>query len=96
MKTLLSAFILWLIAVIMLSACDGKADEFDIYEPVEDELGIYEPIEGNSSALTPIGMAYFFRQIEVGEGNYTEEKEGLTKHYTTALIMDELKKMRNN
>ena len=53
-----------------------------------------EGIKALSEALTPVGMAYFFRQIESGEGNYTEEKEELTKHYTTESIMNELKAMR--
>ena len=54
-----------------------------------------EGIKALSEALTPIGMAYFFRQIETGEGNYTEEKYELTKHYTTESIMKELMVMRN-
>jgi len=53
-----------------------------------------EGIKALSNALTPVGMAYFFRQIEPGEGNYTDEKEELTKDYTTKSIMDELKAMR--
>ena len=47
-------------------------------------------IKALSSALSPIGMAYFFRQIEPGEGNYTDEKDELTKHFTTESIMNEL------
>ena len=53
-----------------------------------------EGIKALSNALTPVGMAYFFRQIESGEGNYTDEKEELTKHYTTESIMQELMAMR--
>ena len=54
-----------------------------------------EGVKALSEALTPVGMAYFFRQIESGEGNYTDEKDELTKHYTTELIMKELAAMRN-
>ena len=53
-----------------------------------------EGIKALSDALTPIGMAYFFRQIESGEGNYTEEKDELTKHFTTESIMGNLMAMR--
>ena len=31
-----------------------------------------EGIKALSEALTPVGMAYFLRQIESGEGNYTD------------------------
>jgi len=53
-----------------------------------------EGIKALSNALTPIGMAYFFRQIESGEGNYTDEKDELTKHHTTNSVMKELEAMR--
>ena len=53
-----------------------------------------EGIKALSYALTPVGMAYFFRQIEAGEGNYTDEKEALTSHYNTELVMEELMAMR--
>ena len=53
-----------------------------------------EGIKALSEALTPIGMAYFFRQIESGEGNYTEEKDELTKHFTTESIMESLVTMK--
>ena len=53
-----------------------------------------EGIKALSCALTPVGMAYFFRQIEAGEGNYTDEKEASTSHYTTELVMEELMAMR--
>ena len=49
-----------------------------------------EGVKALSEALTPVGMAYFFRQIESGEGNYTDEKDELTKHYTTESVMKEL------
>jgi len=55
-----------------------------------------EGVKALSKVLSPIGMAYFFRQIESGEGNYTDEKEELTKHYTTKSIMEELAAMRNS
>lgn len=51
-------------------------------------------IKALSDALTPIGMAYFFRQTDAGEGDYTTEKEKITQHFTTESIMDELQKMR--
>jgi len=54
-----------------------------------------EGIRALSEALTPVGMAYFFRQIESGEGNYTDEKDELTKHYTTESIMNELMAIQN-
>jgi len=53
-----------------------------------------EGIKALSDALTPIGMAYFFRQVESGEGNYTEEKNELTNHFTTESIMKNLMAMR--
>ena len=53
-----------------------------------------EGIKALSDALTPIGMAYFLRQVESGEGNYTEEKNELTKHFTTESIMKNLMAMR--
>ena len=53
-----------------------------------------EGVKALSEALTPLGMAYFFRQIEAGTGDYTAEREELTKHYTTESIMDALKANR--
>jgi len=53
-----------------------------------------EGIRALSRALTPIGMAYFFRQIEAGTGNYTAEKDELTKEFTTDSIMKALSDMR--
>ena len=53
-----------------------------------------EGIKALTNALSPVGMAYFFRQIESGEGNYTDEKDDLTKHFSTASVMEELKRMR--
>jgi hypothetical protein len=52
-------------------------------------------VKALSEALSPVGMAYFFRQIEAGEGNYTEEKNELTKRFTTESIMKNLAAMRN-
>lgn len=49
-------------------------------------------IEALSKALTPVGMAYFLKQYEIGEGDYTKEREELLKDYTTADIMKALKK----
>lgn len=40
-------------------------------------------IEALSKALTPVGMAYFLRQYEMGEGDYTKEREELLKNFTT-------------
>ena len=52
-----------------------------------------EGIRALSKALTPVGMAYFFRQIESGTGNYTAEKKELTKDFTTESIMTALNDM---
>lgn len=49
-------------------------------------------IEALSKALTPVGMAYFLKQYEIGEGDYTKERKELLKDYTTADIMKALKK----
>ena len=51
-------------------------------------------IKALSEALTPVGMAYFFRQIESGTGDYTKERDELTKHYTTESIMEKLNAMK--
>ena len=48
-------------------------------------------VEALSKALTPVGMAYFLKQYEIGEGDYTKEREELLKDYTTADIMKALK-----
>ncbi len=48
-------------------------------------------IEALSRALTPVGMAYFLKQYETGEGDYTKEREELLKNFTTADIMAALK-----
>jgi len=53
-----------------------------------------EGIRALSRALTPVGMAYFFRQIEAGTGDYTAEKDELTKGFTTDSIMKALSDMR--
>ena len=44
-------------------------------------------IEALSKALSPVGMAYFLRQYETGEGDYTKEREELLNDLTTADIM---------
>ena len=44
-------------------------------------------VEALSKALSPVGMAYFLRQYEVGEGNYTQEREELLKDFTTESIL---------
>lgn len=48
-------------------------------------------IEALSRALTPVGMAYFLKQYETGEGDYTKERKELLKDFTTADIMAALK-----
>jgi len=50
-------------------------------------------IEALSKALTPVGMAYFLKQYETGEGDYTKERDELLKNFTTANIMAGLKQM---
>ena len=49
-------------------------------------------IKALSQALTPVGMAYFLRQYETGEGDYTQEREELLKDITTEDIMAALSK----
>ena len=39
-------------------------------------------IEALAKELTPIGMAYFLRQYEMGTGDYTAEKEEEVKELT--------------
>ena len=51
-------------------------------------------IKALSEALGPVGMAYFFRQFEPGEGNYTEEREELLKDYTMEKVLEELEVMK--
>ncbi len=48
-------------------------------------------IEALSKALSPVGMAYFLKQYEKGEGDYTKEREELLKDFTTVDIMEALK-----
>jgi len=44
-------------------------------------------IEALSKALSPVGMAYFLRQYEIGEGDYTRERGEMLKDFTTESIL---------
>ncbi|MDR0361372.1 MAG: hypothetical protein LBJ46_01595 [Planctomycetota bacterium] len=44
--------------------------------------------------LGPVGMAYFIRQFEPGEGDYTAEREGLLKDVSMDDILRDLEVMR--
>ena len=52
-------------------------------------------IEALTNALGPVGMAYFLRQFEAGEGNYTEERGKLLKDYSMDDVMNELENLTN-
>ena len=45
-------------------------------------------IESLTKALGPVGMAYFLRMYEMGEGDYTKERHELLKDVT----LDEIKR----
>ena len=49
-----------------------------------------------SKALSPVGMAYFLRQYEVGEGNYTEEREELLRDFTMESLLAGIAEMKNS
>ena len=49
-------------------------------------------IKALSEALSPVGMTYFLRQYETGEGDYTQERKELLKDITTEDIMAALSK----
>jgi len=51
-------------------------------------------LEALVKELGPVGMAYFIRQFEPGEGNYTAERAELLKDVTMDDILRDLEKMR--
>lgn len=51
-------------------------------------------LESLTKELGPIGMAYFLRQYDMGEGNYTKEREELLKDMTIEDIEKELKTLK--
>ena len=55
----------------------------------EEKINIHNPselrqkgIDALTEALGPVGMAYFFRQFEQGQGDYTAEREELLADVT--------------
>jgi len=44
-------------------------------------------VEALSKALSPVDMAYFLRQYEIGEGDYTQERGEVLKDFTTESIL---------
>jgi hypothetical protein len=51
-------------------------------------------IEALVKELGAVGMAYFMRQFEPGEGDYTAEREELLKDVTMEDILRDLEKLR--
>jgi hypothetical protein len=51
-------------------------------------------IEALVKELGPVGMVYFMRQFEPGEGDYTAERAELLKDVTMDDILRDLEKMR--
>lgn len=49
-------------------------------------------IEALTKELGPIGMAHFIRQFDLGEGDYTKEREQLLAGITVDDILRELRK----
>ena len=48
-------------------------------------------IDALTKELGPVGMAYFIRQYDRGEGNYTEEREALLAGDTMDDLLREIK-----
>lgn len=48
-------------------------------------------IELLSKGLGPVGMAYFLRQYDMGEGDYTKERSELLKNISLEDIKNELR-----
>ena len=44
-------------------------------------------VEALTKALSPVGMAYFLWQYEIGEGDYTRERGEMLKDFTTESIL---------
>ncbi|MDR1563615.1 MAG: hypothetical protein LBS74_01505 [Oscillospiraceae bacterium] len=52
-------------------------------------------IDALTKELGPVGMAYFIRQYDRGEGNYTKERETLLAGDTMEDVMREVNKRQN-
>jgi hypothetical protein len=48
-------------------------------------------LESLTKELGPVGMAYFLKQYDMGEGDYTKEREELLKDITIEDIENEIK-----
>ena len=44
--------------------------------------------------LGPVGMARFFKQLEQGMGDYTEERQKWAEHVTVDQLVEEIRQMR--
>ena len=53
-------------------------------------------IDALTKELGPVGMAYFIRQYDRGEGNYTEEREALLADDTMDDIMREVERRQQS
>ena len=53
-------------------------------------------IESLTKGLGPVGMAYFLRQYDMGEGDYTKERHELLKDVTLDDIKRDLKALRKD
>lgn len=51
-------------------------------------------IEALTRELGPVGMAYFIRQFDKGEGDYTKERDRLLADVTREDIERQLKQLR--
>lgn len=51
-------------------------------------------IESLAKGLGPVGMVYFLRQYDMGEGNYTKERKELLKDTTMEKVKRELEKTK--
>jgi hypothetical protein len=49
-------------------------------------------IEFLAKGLGPVGMAYFMRQYDMGEGDYTKERVNYLKEFSILDIKNELQK----
>lgn len=52
-------------------------------------------IESLTRDLGPAGMAYFLRQFDTGEGDYTKERETLFSGIDIKNVVKEIKRNRN-
>jgi hypothetical protein len=52
-------------------------------------------LESLTKGLGPFGMACFLRQYDMGEGNYTKEREELLKDISIEDVENELKALKN-